>query len=249
MLFRRRQRSSWKQQRVLLAGYVSLVVAIVSLPAWAVEPYSMTPVQLQPGPDLPAAIAAVLDPHGVHVFTYQNGQPTPICDVFMAKSASSQETPERTNKVIYSQLKAGALVAVIHFLPESSEDYREDFHDQKLKPGYYTMRYAVMREGESSDFVLLSPVSEDRNPDHVPAPDELVRMSLKASETEDPAVMSLVAVSKTDKAFPDVLMADDGSCVLQFKLQMKSAKGNAEEPLALAMIVATPPEEEGGSSD
>ena len=248
MILRSTQGNGSKAQRALLTGLVSLVMAMVSLPAWAVEPYSMTPVQLQPGSDLPASIAAVLDPHGVHVLTFVNGQPTPICDVFMAKSAMSQEAPVKTSKVIYSQLKAGALVGVIHFLPESSEDYREDFHDQKLQAGYYTMRYAVMREGENSDFVLLSPVSEDRDPDHVPTPDELVRMSLKASGTEDPAVMSLVAVNKTDKDFPDVLMADDGSCVLQFKLQMKSAQGDGKE-LALAMIVATPPEEEGGSSD
>ena len=149
-------------------------------------------------------------------------------------------------KVLYGELKPGALVGVIHFLEESSEDYREDFHDQKLKPGYYTMRYAVMT-GDSSDFLVLGPATLDPGPERVLEAGELDRLGQAASSTEEPAVLRLVASDKNDKSSPDVISADDGSCVLQNKVQVKSERSGLPHDVTVAVIVATPIEEEGGS--
>jgi hypothetical protein len=230
-------------------GTLLLGVALAMMvgPAAAIEPYSMKPVALRPSADLPKSVADRLDPDGLHIFTYDNGLETPICEIFWAKAVVVQESPAKSSKILYGDLKAGALVGVIRFLVESKEDYREDFHDQKLNPGFYTMRYDAMQEGDRSDFVLLSPAQVDRDPEHVMASDELLRLSRQASGTEQPAILSLVAVDKNNKDFPDVLMADDGSCVLQVKLRLKPAKGVSGKDLAFAIIVATPPEEEGGS--
>ena len=226
---------------------LGVALAITVTPAGAIEPYSMTPAVLRPSADLPQSIADSVDPSGVHVFTYDNGLETPICEIFWAKTVVAEDSPAKAGKALYSNLKEGALVGVIRFLAESKDDYREDFHDQKLSPGFYTMRYVAMREADKNDFVLLSPAKVDRDPERVLASDELLRLSRQASGTDQPAVLSLVGVEKSNKDFPDVLMADDGSCVLQVKLHLKPAKGSSAKELAFAIILATPPEEEGGS--
>ena len=226
---------------------LGVALAIWVTPAAAIEPYSMKPAVLQPSPDLPPTIADNLDPNGVHVFTYDNGVETPICEIFWIKTVVPQEGPAKSAKILYGNLKEGAMVGVIRFLAESKDDYREDFHDQKLNPGYYTMRYHAMAEDGKSDFILLSPAKVDRDPERMVASDELLSLSRQASGTDQPAVMSLVAVDKSSKDFPDVLMADDGSCVLQVKLHLKPVKGVSTSELAFAIIVATPIEEGGGS--
>jgi hypothetical protein len=242
---KRKRDTKWPLARVALL--VVAVLATSATAARAIEPYSMKPVELRASVVLPQSLAAAVDQHGVHVFTYLNGLESPICDIFWAKSVAAQDGTSRSSNVLYGALTPGALVGIIRFLEESREDYREDFHDQKLAPGYYTMRYAVLRDGESSDFVVLTPVSADRDPERVVASDELVRVSHTASGTEQPAVMKLVAIDKTAKEFPDVIMADDGSCILHVKLQLKPEKGGSARELPLAIIVATPIEENGGS--
>lgn len=207
----------------------------------------MKPVELPASVDLPQSISAAVDQHGVHVFTYLNGLESPICEIFWAKNVAAQDGSAASSNVLYGALKPGVFVGIIRFLEESREDYREDFHDQKLAPGYYTMRYAVLPEGDRRDFVLLAPAIADHDPERVVAADELVRLSRKASGTEQPAVMRLVDVDKTAKEFPDVVMADDGSCILRVKLHLKPENGGSAQELALAIIVATPIEEEGGS--
>lgn len=231
-------------QRGLLLG---AALAIWVTAAAAIEPYSMKPAHLRASADLPQAVADSLDPNGSLVFTYDNGRETPICEVFWARTVVAQDHPAKSSKILYANLKDGALVGVIRFLAESKDDYREDFHDQKLNPGFYTMRYDAMREGDKNDFVLLSPAKVDRDPERVIASDELLRLSRQASGTERPAVLSLVAVDTNSKHFPEVLMTDDGSCVLQVKLRLKHAPGVSTKELAFAIVVATPPDEEGGS--
>jgi hypothetical protein len=247
MRFERKRKRDTKWPLVRVALLVVAVLATSATEARAIEPYSIKPAELSASADLPQSISAAVDQHGTHVFTYLNGLESPICEIFWAKSVAAQDGTSRLSNVLYGALTPGALLGIIRFLEESREDYREDFHDQKLAPGYYTMRYAVLRDGESSDFVVLTPVSADRDAERVVASDELVRVSHTASGTEQPAVMKLVAIDKTAKEFPDVIMADDGSCILHVKLQLKPEKGGSSQELPLAIIVATRIEEDGGS--
>jgi len=243
----REHRGKFMLQRAVRLLFLGATLAIWVAPAAAIAPYSMKPAVLQPSPDLPPGMVDSLDPHGLHVFTYDNGVETPICEIFWAKTVVAQDRSAKATKILYGDLKEGTLVGVIRFLVESKDDYREDFHDQKLTPGYYTMRYQAMRDGDRTDFVLLSPARVDRDPERVVASDELLGLSRQASGTDQPAVLSLVAVDEKSKDFPDVLMADDGSCVLQVKLHLKPVQGVSAKELAFAIIVATPPDEEGGS--
>jgi hypothetical protein len=243
-----------KRRRLWFIVPLGVMLSIVNA-AWArvPEPYAIEPVQLQASAQLPKTLADGLDAQGLVVFTYENGVRMNVCEIFWAKAVAEQDVPAGSSKLVYGNLKPGALVGLIHFLPEADQEYRKDFRDQKLKPGYYTMRYGVMQAGigehgpEPGDFVVLSPAALDRDPARVVPRLELIRLSRMASHTKEPATMSLIEVTAARKTFPDVTTDYAGTCVLQVKLHLKPRKGGTVQDLAMAIVVLTPLVEGEGS--
>jgi hypothetical protein len=232
------------------------LILTISAAAWArvAEPYSIEPVQLQPSSKLPKTLANALDPRGSVIFTSENGVRMNVCEVFWTKAVSEQEVPSKIGELVYGKLKPGALVGVVHFLPEADVEYRKDSKDQKLKPEYYTMRYGVLQSGsgpngpERGEFVLLSPVALDRDPVRVVPANELIRLSRFASHTKEPAVMNLTEVPPVRKNFPSVTTDYAGTCVMQVKLHVRPRKNDAApQDLALAIVIMTPLVEGEGS--
>ncbi len=232
------------------------LILVTSAAAWArvAEPYSIEPVQLQSSPKLPRTLANALDTQGSVLFTSENGVRMNVCEVFWAKAVSGQDAPSKIGTLVYGNLKPGALVGVVHFLPEADQEYRKDSNDQKLKPDYYTMRYGILQSGtspggpEAGEFVLLSPVSLDRDPMRVMPANELIRLSRFASHTRKPAVMNLIEVTTAPKNFPGVTTDYAGTCVMQVKLHVKGGKrASTEQDLALAIVIMTPLVEGEGS--
>jgi len=228
---------------------LGLTFAICASAGWVfeIEPFSIEPASPRASVDLPQDIVDYLRPEGSLLFTRANGLKMPICEVFWVKAAVTRDSPPGPGQPSYRALKPGALVGVIHFLPDASEDYREDFHDQKLRPGYYSMRYAVMPDGDTVDTLLLSPLNADHDPGRVLDPEELVHFSRKASRTKQPAVMSLVPVDLRGNDFPDIKTDGDGTWTLQVKLRLTSSKGDSGHDLAVAVVLVTPKKLEEGS--
>jgi hypothetical protein len=234
--------------------FLGMAIVFTAMPSRGQEPYSIEPVTAKASAYLPQTLVNGLDPQGSRLTTYDNGLKATVSEIWWAKSVATQETAAGSRGILYGNLKVGTLVGVIHFFAESSEDYREDFRDQKLRPGYYTMRYAQMPEDSQHkgvspyrDFVLLTPVSVDRDPDRVLSAEELVRLSRFASRTKHPAVMSLVPVDAEHKDFPGLRSDDAGTCIMQVKLHAKAEKDKPPQELGFAIILVTPIRETGGS--
>lgn len=234
----------------LLLMFVSIVVVGSAV---AQEPYTGEPVTAKADAYLPQSVVDGLDPVGTRLVTTSNGLPVTVCEVWWAKRVSTQKSSDSSKDVLYKNLRPGELVGVIHFLAQTSEDYREDFRDQKLRAGYYTMRYAVMPKDSAHkdvnpyrDFVLLSPVSVDRDPNKELSMEELMRSSRFASRSKHPAVMSLVPADPGRKEAVAVRTDDTGGCVLQVQLHTQAAKGEAAEQ-TLAIVLVTPSKENGAS--
>jgi len=199
----------------------------------------MEPVKAQVSAQFPGVLAEAVRPAGFRVFTRSDNAKSAICEIFWARGITTQESSSGSTKVLYGNLKPGAFIGVIHFL--LMERYVRDYRSQMLKPGYYTMRYASLPEGENGselDFVLLSPVRADRNPAQTVPLDELVRRGRLASGTRRAAMMSLVEID-TDQSFPSLTTDDEGTCVLQVKLRRKSKNGAPVPELPLALVVVT----------
>jgi hypothetical protein len=242
------------RQQVLLLLFLSLALALSASPARGQEPYAAEPITVKASAYLPQSVVDGLDPQGSRLVTFDNGLKTAVSEVWWAKTVVTQESPANSSGILYGNLKVGTMVGVVHYLAESSEDYREDFRDQKLRPGYYTMRYAQMPpDGEHKDvnpyrdFVLLSPVSVDREPDKVLGMDELLKWSRLASHGRHPAIMSLVPTAAGYKNSPAVRTDDAGTCILQVKLHAKPEKSGSPQEVTLAIIMVTPIKENGAS--
>jgi hypothetical protein len=236
-----------RRRRGVFAGLFLALLCIGAMPAWGVEPYSIEPAQLNPKDHLPGALADKVDQRGWRLSTEVDGLKVSICEVYWVKAASVQERrPGSKSPSHYGDLEPGTLVGVIRFLPEASEDFREDFHDQKLEPGYYSMRYAPQSKGDLSEVLLLSPASADRAAERVLSPDELERRSKLASGTPEPALLSLVPPESSKEKAPSVRMDDEGTCIFQVNLPVKSGAGSRHQA-ALAVILVTPRKEAGGS--
>jgi len=228
-------------------GLLLLACALVlgAAPAWGAEPYRIEPVELRASDELPRALADKLDLQGLRLVTESNGLEMGICELFWAKAAMGQDHRPGA-KAHYGDLETGALVGVIRFLPEASEDFREDSHDQKLKPGYYTMRYAALPEMDGQDVVLLSPAKGDAEAEQTLALDELKRRSRLASGTHEPAALTLVPPESGKAEFPAIRMDDQGTCIIQVRFQVRVGPNPAHE-VPFAMMVVTPHNDEGGS--
>ena len=224
---------------------LSLLPVLGAVPAWGAEPYRTEPAELHAGDALPRALADQLDPQGFRLVTESNGLKMGICELFWAKAVTGQEH-QAGLKAHYADFEPGALVGVIRFLPEADEDFREDNHDQKLKPGYYVMRYAWLPEEELEDVVLLSPANADGESGQTLALDELKRRSRLASGTDHPAVLNLAPPESGKAESPRLRMDAQGTCIVQVDLQVKPGKAPAREA-TFAMVVVTPRKEEGGS--
>jgi len=132
------------------------------------------------------ALKKVLETKGSRI-TIGDG---PYCDIWLRAG-----TPAGRNDAqgaVYNTLGESVLVGVISFARPTT-----DFRGQPVKPGTYTLRYAVhpadgnhLGISPIRDFLAMVPVAMDQNPDAQPKFEELVKMSAKVAGTNHPAVAS-----------------------------------------------------------
>ncbi|HMK31031.1 MAG TPA: hypothetical protein VK473_15220 [Terriglobales bacterium] len=150
--------------------------------------------KLEPAPALSDAAAspamtAALEARG-HRIISEDGRE--LCEIWLrTKLPVARKAVEGAS---YPELAESELLGVIRFPVAAS-----DFRGQEIKPGIYSMRYALLpNDGNhlgvapGRDFVLLVPLASDPDPGATFTPAELNRLSLRASGTAHPAVFSMV---------------------------------------------------------
>lgn len=149
------------------------------------------------------------------------------CDIWLRSGVPSGKT--EAQGAIYTSLGESALIGVIVFARPTT-----DFRGQPLKPGAYTLRYGLhptdgnhMGISPIRDFLVLTPVASDQNPDAQFKFEELMKLSTKASGTNHPAVLSLASADKA--AAPKVAPNEHGQLVFSSKLK---AQSGSELPIA-----------------
>lgn len=174
-----------------------------------------------PPTEVAARIAQALETAGFRIT--HNG--SPYCEIWLRSRLPAGASSSAQN-VTLPGIPIGALLGLIRF-----EGNGSDRRGQTIPPGLYTLRYANLpansdHQGAArqSDFMLLIPAGDDGDPDSAPKFDTLIAMSLKASLTRHPAVLS------TWKADGDatVFSQQGDDWVLQTKL--------GDTPLAVILI-------------
>jgi len=185
--------------------------------------YSMQPGGAPPA-DLAPGFSSVLQQQGIKVLGPGGSA---YCEIWLRTEAPTG--PKSTDpSVTLPTIPQGALLGVIHF-----DGPAQDRRGQPLKPGTYTLRYSLSpvngdHQGVAPqrDFALLVPAADDKDPNSTPGFDALVAMSLKASHTPHPAILSIWG--STSEKFPAFEKQNDHDWVLDAKL------GN----LGISIIVA-----------
>jgi hypothetical protein len=212
------------------------------------QSFRSVPVAFDPSVvSAPQSVAEALDPQGVRLLA-PDGKP--VCEIWWSKAVRGRAPAHAPSDVLYGSVQEGAFLGVLHFITLEAEDFR----DQKLKPGFYTLRYALLPADSSHadvsshrDFALLVPLRADTDLSEPLALEALIKLSRLASRTAHPAVMSLVPVNPAYKKLPAVVADDQGNCTLQLRVHQAAAIDVQAHEIELAILLVTAPKEEGGS--
>lgn len=189
-----------------------------------------------PGAAIPSGVQALLESQSVEL---ENGQAAPVCEIWWRKGIPYSKPASPTPAVIYTGLNMGEFLGVLHF-PQTGTDYR----GQSIKPGYYTLRYALIPQdgnhmGVSNyrDFLLLIPIQDDASPTQTMSFNEVVKESRLTTGTGHPAVLMLAPVTQASNAsFPSAMQDDQGNWTVDVKLDTSGGGPAQQLPLALVLV-------------
>ena len=180
-------------------------------------------------PEVSAAMKAALQPEGLRVA----GEKGAVFEMWLRKLVPQKSGSSGTT---YDTIADGTFVGILKY-SESGGDYR----GQALKPGTYAMRYQTLPSdgnhmgcSPSPEFVLLSPVSSDTDPEATVGYQDLIKLSRQASAASHPAVLYLTVPAGADK--PAFHTAEDSHWALEAKTKAQPP-GGAEIDFSFAVIL------------
>jgi hypothetical protein len=207
--------------------FVALLFLFVSLPTATANGYKVESIPALTDAKVPESLRNALAGQGLRVLD-EAGKP--VCEIWFGKSVPT--TKNEAAGASFGQIGEGAFVGVINF-PSSASDFR----GQGVKSGYYTLRYGlILQDGNhlgvspARDFLLASPVAEDKDPAVQLKADDLFKLSRAASGTGHPSVWSLVQVSSSE-GLPKTVKNEHEHVILETKIPTQSGD------LAVGLII------------
>jgi hypothetical protein len=179
--------------RAALAGLVIGAICLAvpdALSAAKESRYTLKEAELPPPKELREAIRDQLLPKAYQVY---DGEGKLFCEIWLARSASGKATPAQVqNGLTYQELLQTVLVGAVRF-SQPAQDYRK----QDIKPGIYTLRFAVqpqdgdhMGTAPHPEFCLLVSAALDEKPGLM-EPKHLNDLSARSLEGGHPGVLLL----------------------------------------------------------
>lgn len=217
--------------RLLVA--VGLVLVPTSVGLAQDTKLSVKVEELPPPKELSEAVRAVL---GTKAMTIAEGGSKPLCTIWPVKSVTAKATTEQAESGLkYANLDETTLIGAVKFT-----DTWIDYRKQKIKPGVYTLRYALqLMDGDHmgtapyNDFCLLSQAADDTKPD-VMTVEELFELSKKASPRKHPAIM-LLFPNKQPAEMPVIEAKPKDHTVVSFRLP--GVAGDQKTHLGVSLVI------------
>lgn len=208
---------------------VFLAVAAFSVIGFPQANYKAEPAGACDLPEVSAVMRAALRPEGLRVA----GDKGAAFEMWLRKIVPQKPGSGGAG---YDTIADGTFVGVLKYTENGG-----DFRGQALKPGTYAMRYQTMPSdgnhmgcAPSPEFVLLSPVGSDTDPDAVVGYQDLVKLSRQASGASHPAVLYLALPQGAEK--PAFHQAEENHWALEGRTKAQPA-GGAETDFAIAVIL------------
>jgi hypothetical protein len=225
------------RRTAMLSTLIAALVLTGEVPApraAAAGPYTLEKVFQAPPEEVPQAIRETLDPVALRV----NAAGGALCEIWLRKALPVAPSPAHELGVGYGQIAEGTLIGVVR-IDTQTFDYRQ----QKLKPGTYTLRYALaLADGNHlgiaplRDFVVLSPVALDASPAGITREAAFIN-SRKTTGTNHPSVWSLAAADEKPSPAPAIKHFDDADVwVVTFRIGLAATSGSST--LDMALVIA-----------
>lgn len=204
--------------RTFCLGWV--VLALMVAPGLAAEGKYSIKLAATPIPkELAEGIAKLMSDRSVQLLDDKGKL---MAELWLRKEVPAIATPAQLkNGLTYRELEETTLVGAMR-IDQQMLDYRK----QKIKPGVYTLRVAYQpQDGDHmgtapyTEFGLLSPAAEDKNPGPHKEAKELHEVSTKATGTSHPGVLLLFPNEKP-KDTPELVSKPNGHWVLNFKVEV-----------------------------
>ncbi|MBZ5562309.1 MAG: hypothetical protein LAP13_07790 [Acidobacteriia bacterium] len=179
--------------------------------------------------DVPKATQDLLPTQGMKVVSEQGST---LLEVWLPKTVPASASPTSSSDILYGALSEGVFLGVVHYPAQNA-----DFRGHPIKPGYYTLRYALIpQDGNhmgvfaTRDVVHLCPAASDTNLEKPLSSADMTKMGSAVSGTPHPAFLVMAPVSGS--SFPAVVTDDQGYVDLVMKLHEQSG----ELPVALTIV-------------
>jgi hypothetical protein len=185
-----------------------------------------------PPKELSANVSKVLDETGYQVTA--GGKV--VCEIWLAKqwAAKAKFTPSLS--ILYP-LEPGELLGAIRY-PKKAGDYRK----QQIRPGTYTMRYALQPEDGSHvgtsmtrDFSVLLPAAKDATPARLSDVKAMFKLSAEVSRGTHPSILQLLAAPSGAKS-PEVRHMEEGE-LWSVVLIGKAKAGDRASDLPIELVI------------
>jgi hypothetical protein len=216
------------------------MLASLTTLTWGQSPYTLESAALKKTVPIPIALRNSLDPRGSRIVTSAHGVKVTLCEAWLSKTVFTYSKPTGPSNALYGNLERATLLGLIYF-PNEIDDGR----DQKLRPGYYTMRYVQMPQSKAHenvntypDFVALSPAASDVKSHETLPLQTLILLSRRASQTTHAAILGMAPANQALEEVPAVTVDDSNQCVLELKVNAKTSGAKATQEIRLAIVVA-----------
>jgi hypothetical protein len=222
-------RTRKRLSQLFLVAFLFLCAATARAQAYKVESAN------SPAPEeIAAPVRDILAANSLRV----TGPQGALCEIWLRKSVVASATPSQDLGIAFPKIPDGSLFGALRFAA-AVKDYR----GQEIKPGIYTLRYALQpvdgnHLGVSTyrDYLLLVPAALDTGVAPI-AFKELAALSRKASGTGHPAVWSLLPADGAPATLPGVKHVEDGDLwILYFPIPI-GPEGAAPSPTIIGLVI------------
>jgi hypothetical protein len=193
------------------------------------QTYKVESAGAPPAAQLSQPLQAALQSQGTRVVDGQGGA---LLEVWLGNSVPTSSNPSTSSDLLFPSLNEGEFVGVVHFPTQGS-----DFRGQAIKPGFYTLRYALIPQdgnhmgvNSTRDVFVLCPVAADQNLGTALTFDGLVKLGSQSSGTPHPGF--LVGAPVNGETFPAVLKDDQDHWDFQAKVHGSSG----DIPIAFTVV-------------
>ncbi len=211
----------------LAASFVALPTLLEPNP-----PYKVQLVQSAPPSELSEAIQKELDSK---MYRITDADGNVWCEIWFRKQLPVAKGFKPTLNIKYP-FQSGDLIGALR-VPDGSDF--EDFRQQIIDPGVYTLRYCLQLEdgnhlgtSETRDFLTLQLADEDTKPDRMD-PDEMMELSKNAAMSDHPAILYLMAPPEKAEKLPEMVWDEDH----EYAIMTVKANGAGGKALVLRLIV------------